>query len=266
MLAAPNAARSPMNPIATRRLVCLIIASATLMLAVSRPAAAGWKDWVDGFINSPASPVSQSLGSLTQTEMVAGLREALSQGAKIAVAQLGRPDGYWKNPRVQLPLPGAVASAQPFLKSIGQGHQVDAFHESMNRAAEQAVPEGLQILQQSISSMSFSDARAILNGPDDAATKFFEGSSRAQLDERFQPIIGNALNQVGVTSRYEGLVNQSRPAMAMLGREPESLKAFTTSKALDGLFTRLADEEGRIRRDPAARSSELLKKVFSQSR
>lgn len=243
------------------RLFAISIGLLSAILVIS-PATAGWKDWVNDFLESPtASSISSEL---SESEIIAGLKQALDQASNTAIAQLGQENGYWQKPRVQLPLPGAVASAESFLGKIGQGKRVDEFHLSMNRAAEQAVPEGLQVLRKAVSGMTFDDARNILNGPDNAATAFFERTSRSELTTRFEPIIAAGLQRVGVTNQYEQLLGQARPALALIGQEPESLTQFTTNKALDGLFVRLADEEGRIRQDPAARSTELLKKVFAQ--
>lgn len=232
------------------------VAGALLFAPVSE---AGWRDWVDDILQAPPTEVGSTL---SESEIVAGLREALSRASSLAISQLGSRDGYWANQRVRLPLPDTVSKVAPFLDRIGQGQRVEVFHESMNRAAEQAVPEGLQVLQQTVSGMTFDDARQILNGPQDAATQFFERSSRNTLQQRFEPIVDNSLGQVGVTSQYQQIMAQATPVLAMVGRQPETLQGFTTRKSLDGLFTVLADEEGRIRKNPAARTSELLKKVF----
>jgi hypothetical protein len=159
-------------------------------------------------------------------------------------------------------MPESLQKAEKALRKLGQDKSVDEFILSMNRAAEQAVPETTAIFSDSIRSMSFDDAKGILQGPDDAATEYFRRSSGTRLAEKILPIVKKSTSAVGITAKYKDLLDKMGPLTSLIDKKSLDLDQYITRKALDGLFKMLAAEEKLIRNDPAARTTELLKKVF----
>ena len=244
------------------RLAVILVAS-----FVATGARADWTDLLDKVPDSAKQAVTSSnvasATGLSQTEIVAGLKEALDTATAAAVSQLGKAGGFLDNPQVRIPLPDQLQWAEKSLRTLGQEELADEFISTMNQAAEQAVPVALEQFQSAISAMSVEDARGILNGPDDAATQYFCKHSQASLREQFLPIVKETTGSAGVTSAYK---NMTKQAGALGGFNTKSLDVdeYVTDKALDGLFTVVAQEEARIRADPVARSTELLKKVFGE--
>ncbi len=225
--------------------------------------AAGHGAGVDfgGVLDSAKKAVGGGGSGLGNDEVVSGLKEALQIGTGNAVATVAKPDGYYKDPSIRIPLPGAVQKVEKLLRVAGYGQQVDDFELSMNRAAEKAAPEAKSIFVDAVKQMQFEDAQKILKGPDDAATRYFENKTSGRLEEIFKPIVKDSMNQVGVTRQYQDL-NAKASALPMGGNLGLDLDRYVTEKGLKGLFTMLAEEEKKIRRNPAARTTDLLKKVF----
>jgi len=199
-------------------------------------------------------------GPLTESEIAAGLREALATGTERAVDRIGVTDGFWRNAAINIPLPDQIKKVEKTLRTLGQGRTVDEFHLSLNRAAEAAAPEAAAIFGTAIRGMTLADARQILNGPNNAATEYFRGKTLPTLSARFKPIVTKATASVGATRKYKELAG--KVAKYSSGFQLQDLDAYVTDRALAGLFHTLADEELRIRQDPAARTTELLKRVF----
>lgn len=231
-----------------------------------------WKDWLKK-LSKPSSEKALTTEALSQSDVVSGLKEALATGTTRAIKQLGRHDGFWGNADVRIPLPGTLEKAGRLARSLGQGRKVDAFELSLNRAAEKAVPQVADIFGDAIRKMTLKDARGILNGGDTAATDYFRRVAGQALAARIHPIVAKATDSVGVTRKYKAFVAGSEggalgQALSLFGgdkKKEESsldLDTYVTDKALDGLFTTIASEEKSIRRDPAARTTDLLKKVF----
>lgn len=228
-----------------------------------QPAAGGWMDILDRAAGTGSS--GSSPGGLTQTEMAGGLRQALEQGIRNAVSSLGQKDGFMGNPAVRIPMPEKLEAVESMARSIGQDQLADEFILSMNRAGEQAVPETLEVLTGAVQNMTLEEARSILQGPEDAATRHFERTSRPELAERIRPIVEQATSSAGVTSRYKSLVGTAAPLTSLTGgRADLDLDSYVTDRTLDGVFLLMAREEKRIRENPAARTTELLQKVFSR--
>jgi hypothetical protein len=204
-------------------------------------------------------PAAQS--ALSDSDIGAGLKEALAKGTRSAVNELGRTDGFWNNPRFRIPLPGPVEQLEGMLQGAGMGSQLDALHLSFNRAAEQAVPVAADVFSEAVQKLSLNDVRGILNGPQDAATQYFKRTTSDTLTVRFKPIVAGVTAKVGLAQQYNGLMSSAGPLASMAGA-PTDLNDYVTQKALDGLYLRVGDEEKAIRTDPAARSTDLLKKVF----
>ena len=239
-------------------------ALALLAALVSSPALAQ-SDWLERLLKQateiqPAAPTSAT--TLSQDEIARGLKEALAKGARQAIAELGKDGGYLNNAKVKIPIPERLQGMERTARALGQGRVVDEFVASLNHAAEQAVPEAAAIVGDAITQMTLEDARAILKGPDDAATQYFRKVGEARLSERFRPIVTAATDKAGVTAAYKRLARQAGPLAQMFGMQADDLDGYVTSKALDGLFLMIAAEEKRIRENPVARTTDLLKRVF----
>jgi hypothetical protein len=170
-------------------------------------------------------------------------------------------DGYYGNPKLKIPLPQSVQTVEGVLRATGFGAPVDAFELSMNRAAEQAAPEAEALFVDAIKAMTISDAKQILKGADNAATVYFKDKTSSQLQGIFKPIVHASMETVGVTQTYQS-VSEKIQTIPFAANYALDLDAYVTEKSIDGLFIRLAEEEARIRNDPAARVTDLLKKVF----
>jgi len=228
-----------------------------LICGVNFVLAAGWSDFLKG-----AQETLGGSGALTNDEIIAGLKEALEIGTEKAVALVSKPDGYYKNPDIKIPLPESVQKVEKLLRATGYGEKVDDFELSMNRAAEHAAPEAKSIFGDAIKQMTFDDAKKILNGPDNAATLYFEDKTSSRLREIFKPIVKDAMGQVGVTRSYQDL-NAKVESMPFGKSISFDLDQYVTDGSLKGLFKMLAEEEKKIRTQPAARVTDLLRKVFA---
>ena len=200
-------------------------------------------------------------GALTDSKIVQGLKEALEIGTENAVEEVSQLDGYYKNPDIKIPLPKAVQKVEMVMKAMGYGPEVDAFSRSMNRAAERAAPEAKALFWDAIKAMTFEDAHTILKGRDNEATLYFEDKTRDKLHQLFMPIVHSAMEEIGVTRTYQE-VHKKLSAIPFADRLNVDLDEYVTEKALDGLFYMVAEEERKIRKDPAARVTRLLKDVF----
>lgn len=208
------------------------------------------------------APVGQlGAASLTGSEQVSGLREALTQGAKIAVDRLGKPDGFLGNPEVKIPLPKTLQKADKAMRMLGLRKQSEELVVSMNRAAEAAMPEAKAVLVDAVKQMTVQDATTILSGPDDAATQYFRRTSTPQLREKLLPIVQRTTAKVGVAQRYNSLAGKLSQT-GLVKSDNASIESYVTNKALDGLFLMIAKEEAAIRKNPLGQASSLLKKVF----
>lgn len=238
--------------------------------SVYLPAQADWKQMLDKTLggNTGLTGLGAAAGSaaLSNDDIIGGLKEALANGAQSAVNALGRSGGYLNNSAVKIPLPQKLQSVGKVLAAVGQGRHADEFVQTMNSAAESAVPEAGAILADAIREMSVADARAILDGPQDAATQYFRRVGEQRLTGKLRPIVSDATSRAGVTSSYKNLIGQAGSAAALIDSEAMDLDGYVTTKALDGLFLMIAAEEKRIRENPVARTSELLKKVFGAAR
>jgi hypothetical protein len=204
-----------------------------------------------------------STGTASNGDIIKGLKEALQIGTGKAVESVSAPDGFYKNPEIKVPLPGAVQKVEKALRLVGYGEIVDTFELSMNRAAEKATPQAKTMFVDSIREMSFEDARKILSGPDNAATRYFEEKTSDRLQEMFKPIVNQIMGEVGVTKAYQDL-NAKAQTVPMAGKLSIDLDQYVTDRTISGLFTVLAEEEAKIRKDPVARTTDLLEKVFGK--
>jgi hypothetical protein len=229
----------------------------------------GWLDRL-GFGKSQSTnpPAADGIGSaLTQDQMVGGLKEALAQGVQHAVTNLGKSDGFLKDLNVKIPMPESLQKVEKTLRTLRQDKLADEFVTTMNRAAEQAVPEAAAVLGDSVKQMTIADAKSILTGTNNAATQYFRRTSETNLYERFLPIVRKTTEQTGVTGAYKKMAATASSGLGGLGGnlpgvQAPDLDSYVTHKTLDGLFLKIAEEEKQIRENPVARTSELLQKVF----
>lgn len=201
-------------------------------------------------------------GQPSDGEMIAGLKEALNKGTQYAVDNLGKEGGFLDNPKVRIPMPDSLAWIEKTLRTLRQDRLADEFVTSMNHAAEQAVPEAAAIFGDAIKRMTLEDARGILTGPEDAATQYFRRTTSDALTTKMRPIVEEATSRTGVTSNYKNMMAKAGGLSGLLSNDTTDLDGYVTEKTLDGLFLMVAEEEKRIRENPLARTSDLLKKVF----
>jgi len=201
---------------------------------------------------------------LSNDKITAGLKEALTVSTGNAVALTGRPDGFLKNEAIKILLPEKLRTVGKGLRMMGMGSQVDALEIGMNRAAEQATPKARQIFIRAVTRMTFSDARQILTGGDTAATDYFKRQSTDELTTAFAPIVHQAMENVGVVRQYNQIM-KNRMASSVGGDKNFNLDNYVVGKTMDGLFYMLGQEEKKIRTDPAAQTTALLKEVFGKA-
>jgi hypothetical protein len=197
---------------------------------------------------------------LSDTKIISGLKQALQVSTSRAVAVTGKPDGFLKNEAIKIVLPPKLETIGRGMRMLGMGSKVDELEVGMNRAAEQATPQAKAIFIASLKKMSFDDARHILTGNDTAATDYFKRTGSTDLATAFAPIVHQSMEHVGVVAQYDRFV-QSSPGGNFLSNEFD-LDKYVVGKTLDGLFYMLGQEEKKIRKDPAAQTTALLKEVF----
>lgn len=241
----------------------IVVASAVLFClgAVSH---AGWMDDIGKAIGGGKAPgISGTVSD--DAKVVSGLKEALSVGTANTVAATSKVDGYFANQAIRILVPEKVRKVADVLGKVGYQREVDDFVLSMNRAAENAAPRARTYFVEAIRAMTFEDARKILGGGETAATDYFRGKTQKKLYDEFRPVVSASMDNVGVTRSYKSMVGKYA-ALPFVGGKAESvdLDHHVTTKALDGLFRVLGEEEKKIRTDPAARVTDLLKDVFGR--
>jgi hypothetical protein len=212
-----------------------------------------------------AAASAAGLADISNRDAINGLKEALARGSQAAVARLGVEDGFLKNSNVRIELPPALRSAEAVIRSIGMGTQADALVLRMNRAAEAAVPQARTLLTNAVKKMSVQDAKGILTGGDDAATQYFKRMTSEPLAKQFQPIVKKAMAKVKLAEKYNEIA-ASGARFGLVKDEDAKLEDYVTRQALDGLFVVIAEEEKKIRKDPAGAASSIIRKVFGAIR
>ncbi|WP_374568541.1 DUF4197 domain-containing protein [Ideonella sp.] len=217
--------------------------------------------WV-GWALSPAAHAALG-GLLSEGDASLGVKTALERGARSAVSLLGRTDGFLKNPKVMIPLPGFLKDASQILKFTGQQKKVDELITAMNRAAEAAVPEAEALLLDAVKTLSVADAVKIVRGNDTSVTQYFSGKTRVPLGEKFLPIVTEATEKVSLADKYNAVAGKAS-GMGLVKKEDANIQTYVTRKALDGLYWMIGEEEKKIRKDPVGTGSEILSKVFGK--
>lgn len=236
------------------------------LLLIIAPAHADWKDKLKSALgdDDESAESAEATDGLSADQRVEGLKQALSQGVTTAIETLGVADGFWADDAVRIPLPDTLQKLEKAARKVGADRYVDEFHLTLNRAAETAVPAAAGVFGDAIREMTVEDAMTIIRGPEDAATQYFRQQTEAALREQFAPIVQDATETAGVTSAYKQLQKKSGGLLARFGRSDEDvdLDRYVTDRALDGLFVYVAAEEKRIRENPVARTTDLLKALF----
>ena len=221
-----------------------------------------------GLGKKSASP-STLTSALSQDQMIGGLKEALGKGVEQAIGQLGHDGGFLTNLSVKIPMPEKLRAVEKTLRTLKQDKLADDFVNTMNRAAEQAVPEAAGVFRDAIKSMSIDDAKSILTGSTNAATEYFRKTTETNLFERFLPVVKKATDATGVTAAYKKVIEKGSTAgsfgsfgNSLFKTDSLDVDSYVTTKALDGLFKMVAQEEKRIRENPVARTTDLMQKVF----
>lgn len=202
-------------------------------------------------------------GSLTEGDAAAGIREALIRGTSRSVDLVSVTDGFLGNPVIKIPFPEQAKDVESRLRALGLGSMVDDVVTSMNRAAEDASKSAAEIFISAINAMTIQDALAIVKGNEDAATRYLERTTSAGLKERFTPVINESLDKVDATRLWEQTIRRYNQIPLVKKQNPD-LAGYVTEQAIKGLFVMVAREEAMIRKDPVARTSDILKKVFGQ--
>ena len=200
---------------------------------------------------------------LSNADIIAGLKEALSVGSKNAGGLASKVDAYYKNPALYIPFPPEAKKVQETLVNLGQTKLVNDFILTVNRAAEDAAKEAAPIFINAVKAMTINDGLNILNGTNNAATNYLKANTQAELLKKFKPIIEKSLSKVNATKYWETIITTYNKVPLVTKMNPD-LAGYTTQKAIDGLFILVAAEELKIRQDPAARVSDILKKVFGR--
>lgn len=202
---------------------------------------------------------------LTNAEVIKGLKEALTVGTNNSTSLASKVDGFYGNSKIRIPFPEEAVKVKNTLNDLGMSSQVQKFEETINRAAEEAAKEAAPIFIEAIKGMSIGDGFKILKGADNAATQYLQDKTSAQLKEKFKPVVKNAINKVEVTKYWNPLITTYNKIPTVQKMNPD-LDEYITLKAMQGLFTLITDEELKIRKDPAARVTALLKKVFGSKK
>ena len=202
-----------------------------------------------------------SLSDLSGTDATKGLKTALEKGALAAVGSLGTPDGFLGNEKVRIPLPKFLEDAAKLMRTFGQGGKVDELMTAMNRGAEAAVPQAKDLLVKAVQTMTVTDAKGILGGGATAVTEFFERRTRPELATRFLPIVTQATAKVDLASKFNDVAGKAAD-LGLVKKDDANIQKYVTDKTLNGLFFMIAEEEKKIRDNPASYGSAILSKVF----
>ena len=210
-------------------------------------------------------PAAAQLASISNTEAITGLKQALTDGSAAAVAKLGVENGFFGNPKVKIPLPPSLQKVEGALRFAGMQQQADELVLSMNRAAESAVTEAKPLLVDAVKKMSVQDAKGILSGGDTAATDYFRRTTQGELTQRFLPIVKQATDRVGLAQQYNALAGQGA-MFGLIQKDQATIEGYVTSKALDGLYFMIGKQEKAFRRNPVGATSDIVRKVFGNIR
>jgi hypothetical protein len=241
----------------------IAVGAVVLLLLLAPPLEAPAANWLQKGLEMFGGSQAENAAPLSTAEIAAGLKDALRVGTGRVVDRLGAVDGFNKDPKVHIPLPNGLEKARKRLAVVGMGGMFEDLELKMNRAAEDAAPEARALFVSAIEQMTLEDARAIYDGPEDAATQYFRGKMSAPLREKMQPLVTQSLAEVGAVQAYEAALGKYR-TLPFVPDVKTDLAGYVTDKGLEGIFFYLAREEAAIRQDPAKRTTELLRRVFGK--
>lgn len=202
-----------------------------------------------------------SLADISSSDATKGLKAALNKGASSAISLLGTKDGFLGNEKVRIGIPKSLEGAANLMRTFGQGARIDELVNTMNRAAEMAVPEATGLLSNAIQTMTVEDAKGILGGGDTSVTQFFESKTRTPLTGKFLPIVTETTSKLDLASKYDQLAGKAAD-MGLIKGDEANVEKYVTGKSLDGLYLMIGEEERKIRQNPVAAGSAILSKVF----
>ena len=251
------------------RLTSVIFCTIFMITVYSGSAQAGWLDKINDILSSPESKKtieslsnSDAQNTLSNSDIAKGLREALNVGTAKVVGRLGATDGFNLDPNIHIPLPESLGRVGSALSKVGMGSMIDDLELRLNRAAEIATPKAKALFISSIQQMTFNDAKNILSGPNNAATEYLRNTMGSELSKEMEPLVNLALSEAGAIKAYDNVMGKYRK-LPFMPDVKSNLKNYVVEKAMDGIFYYVAQEEAAIRTDPVARTTDILKKVFS---
>jgi len=245
----------------------LVIIATALVLPASQ-ASAGWMIETGGLLDkaigsTPTSKTENAVATLSKSDMIAGLKDALRVGSENVVGQLGKSGGFSSDPKIHIALPENLQSVKSALGAVGMGSMMDDLELKLNRAAETATPKAKRIFGKAIKKMSFDDAKNILNGPKDAATQYFKGKMSKPLSDEMRPVVTKALSQAGAVQAYDAAMSEYS-SLPFVPNVKANLTQHVLDLGLAGIFHYMAEEEAAIRTNPVKRTTDILQKVFSR--
>lgn len=250
------------------RSFALIIFSLALIHPLSLQTASAQMDWLksgkdllDATTKAPQTKSSSQTNNLTSSEVSSGLKDALRVGTERVVGQLGQTDGFNADPAIHIPLPDNMLQVKKALDSMGMSSMLEDLELKLNRAAEEATPPAKKIFWDSIEKMTLDDVMGIYNGPDDAATRYFQAKMSAPLAEAMKPIVEKAINQVGAVQAYDAVMSEYS-TLPFVPNVKADLNDHVVTEGMNGIFHYIAAEEAAIRQNPVERTTDILKKVF----
>jgi hypothetical protein len=240
----------------------LPVMALSLFMAAS-PAHADWLDSLRKAVDQlEDSGGSTTVATLSNSDITAGLKDALRVGSERVVKQLSKADGFNADPKIHIPLPNSLKEVDSLMNGIGMGYLMDDLELKLNRAAEMAAPKAKKLFGDAIRKMTIKDVQGIYKGPDDAATQYFKGKMSHPLSDEMHPIIEKALSKVGAIRAYDKVMGKYQ-ALPFVPNVKADLTTHVVNGGLSGIFHYMAVEEAAIRKNPAKRTTEILRKVFS---
>ena len=242
-------------------LVILNILLLQIFIALPAVAQMDWLKTGKDLLGTVGATPPDSAADLTNSEIASGLKDALRVGTETVVSQLGQSDGFNADPAIHIPLPDNLKQVSSALSAIGMSSMMDDLELKLNRAAEAATPPAKKLFWDAITAMTLDDVKGLYNGPDDSATRYFQDQMSSPLSVEMQPIVENALNQVGAVQAYDAVMGQYA-SLPFVPDVKADLNKYVVDKGMEGIFHYVAREEAAIRNDPVKRTTDILQKVF----
>ena len=244
--------------------ISLVILNILMLQIVIASPAVAQMDWMKAgkdLLGTVGATPPDSAADLTNSEITNGLKDALRVGTETVVSQLGQSDGFNADPAIHIPLPDSLKQVKSALSAVGMSSMMDDLELKLNRAAEEATPPAKRLFWDAITAMTLDDVKGLYNGPDDSATRYFQDKMSSPLAVEMQPVVENALNQVGAVQAYDAVMGQYA-SLPFVPDVKADLNKYVVDKGMEGIFHYVAREEAAIRNDPVKRTTDILQKVF----